>query len=87
MSEAAARSVSKAEVSHVIVRGCTRCSGPREVGQPCASCGNPEPPVVHDLGVQSFTHRNPLRRLAWRVCGQHLAARRARIAARYVRDL
>ena len=42
--------------------------------------------MVHDLGVQSYTHRNPLRRAAWWAVGQHLAARRARIASRYVTD-
>ncbi len=84
MSEAAGRAWTKVEVSHVIVRACVRCQHPRQTGVPCAGCGNPEAPVVHDLGVQSYTHRNPLRRLAWRVAGQHLAARRARLAAQYV---
>ncbi len=84
MSEASGHAWTKVEVSHVIVRGCVTCGHSREQGVPCAGCGNPEPPVVHDLGVQSFTHRSLLRRLAWRWCGQFLAARRARAAAKYV---
>lgn len=83
MTDVTARAWAKVEVSHVIVRACTRCGHPRETGVPCAGCGNPEPPVVHDLGVQAYTHRNPLKRLAWRLAGQHLAARRARVAARH----
>jgi len=79
-----ARAWSRVEVSHVIVRACTRCQHPREQGTPCEGCGNAEPPVVHDLGVQSYTHRNPLKRFGWWAVGQHLAARRARQAARYV---
>jgi hypothetical protein len=78
------RAWTRVEVSHVIVRACARCQHPREIGEPCAGCGNPEPPVVHDLGVQAYTHRNPLKRWAWHLAGQHLAARRARQAAKYV---
>jgi hypothetical protein len=78
--------VVSAEVSHVIIRGCTRCQHQRVIGQPCTGCGNPEPPVVHDLGVQSYTHRNPLRRLWWRLARQPAAARRARLAARYTQQ-
>lgn len=72
------RAVTRATVSHVIVRACTVCQHPREQGKPCAGCGNPEPPVVHVLGVQSYTHRNPLKRWGWVLIGQHLAARRVR---------
>ena len=81
-----ARSVTRATVSHVIVRACAVCGGKREAGKPCALCGLTDPPVVHDLGVQSYTHRNPLRRLGWWAVGQHLAAKRARTASRYVTD-
>lgn len=84
MTDATGQAWTSVEVSHVIVRACVRCQHPREQDKPCAGCGNPEPPVVHDLGVQSFTHRSPLRRLSWRLFGQHLAARRARVASRYV---
>lgn len=34
--------------------------------------------AVHELGVQIYDHPNPLRRLVWRVYGQHRAAARAR---------
>lgn len=77
---ASARSVTKAVVRNVLVRACTVCSGSREQGKPCGTCGNPDPPQVVDLGVQSYYHRNPLRRLGWSLIGQHLAARRARAA-------
>ena len=77
---ARADSVTKAIVRNVIVRACTQCQGMRETGKPCGTCGNPDPPVTRDLGVQSYYHRNPLRRLGWRLIGQHLAARRTRAA-------
>jgi hypothetical protein len=80
-----ARSVTKATVSHVIVRACVCCGGTREIGKPCALCGLKDPPVTHDLGVQSAHYRNPLRQLGWLLAGQHLAARRARRANREVR--
>ena len=80
MPDASARNVVSAEVSHVIVRGCTDCGHQRVIGEPCAGCGNPDPPVVHDLGVQAYTHKNPLRRLAWHAVGQHRARRRAKAA-------
>jgi hypothetical protein len=83
VSDFRARPVVSAEVSHVIVRACTRCQHPRVIGTPCAGCGNPEPPVVHDLGVQAATYRNPLKRLWWHVARQPLATRRAHQAARY----
>jgi hypothetical protein len=78
-----ARSVTRATVSHVIVRACVQCGGKREIGEPCALCGLTDPPVTHDLGVQSYTHRNPLKRAWWNLIGQPLAERRAREAARY----
>ena len=83
MGDLTARSVREAAVSHVLVRGCARCQHPRVVGEPCAGCGNPEPPVVHELGVQSYYHRNPLRRAWWSLIGQRQAARRAREAQQY----
>lgn len=33
--------------------------------------------AIHDLGVQAYDSTNPARRLAWRLVGQHRAARRA----------
>jgi hypothetical protein len=76
VSELGSRAVVSAEVSHVIVRGCTRCQHPRTIGESCAGCGNPEPPLVCDLGVTSAEYRNPLRRFWWRAAGRHLANRR-----------
>lgn len=80
-----ARAVTHAAVSHVIVRACTECGAPRQKDAPCTGCGLADPPAVHDLGVQARYHRSPLRRAAWWLAGQHLAARRARAAARYTR--
>lgn len=77
--------VREAAVRHVIVRACARCGGKRQAGEPCAGCGNPEPPAVHDLGVQAFTHHDPLKRAWWALIGRHLAAARVRRAARYVK--
>ena len=73
-----------AHVRNVIVRGCTLCGHARQVGAPCEGCGNAEPPVVHDLGVQSYHHRNPLRRLAWSLIGSRLAARKVAAANQYI---
>lgn len=82
MSEHAARVQPRgAELADVrIVRACTRCGHQRAEGEPCAGCGNPEPPLVHRLGVQSAVYRNPLRQAWWNLTGSRLAARRARKA-------
>jgi len=70
-----------AELTDVkIVRACTRCQGAREEGQPCAGCGNPEPPVVHQLGRQAAVYRNPVRQAWWNLVGTRLARRRASAA-------
>jgi hypothetical protein len=78
------RAVGKATLQPVIVRACAVCGGAREIGKPCELCGLVDPPVTHDLGVQSAYYRNPFKRLGWWAVGQHLAARRARAANRYV---
>lgn len=83
MSESPAFVPARAEVSAVIIRACTRCQGPREQGKPCAGCGNPDPPVVTDLGVISATYRNPLRRLWRHVTGDPLSRRRIANANRH----
>jgi hypothetical protein len=80
MPEVNARAVVSVTVRPVIVRACARCGGPRQISAPCAGCGNPDPPDTQDLGVQSAYYRNPFKRLAWLIAGQHLAARRARQA-------
>jgi hypothetical protein len=68
VSDAQAFVPARAEVSAVIIRACALCGSPRVLEVPCASCGNPDPPEVTDLGIVAATYRNPLRR-AWR----HLA--------------
>ena len=82
MSDFAGRAVTRAIVSNVIVRACALCGHAREAGEPCAGCGNPDPPAVHDLGVQSAYYRNPLKRAAWLLAGQRMASVRARKASR-----
>jgi hypothetical protein len=74
------RAVTSVKVSNVIVRGCVQCGHPRQIGAPCAGCGLEDPPVVIDLGVQSYTHKNPLKRAAWNLVGSRLADRRVRRA-------
>jgi hypothetical protein len=79
-----ARSYTKIEVIHQIIRGCTHCGHPREVGKPCGGCGNPHPPTVHDLGVQAYDHRDPSHRALWRRVGEKAAEARAKLATRYL---
>lgn len=80
MTTARAQAPTKATVSAVIVRACVQCGGKREIGEPCELCGLTDPPVTHDLGVQSAYFRSPLKRLAWWAVGQRRAARRAHAA-------
>ncbi len=77
------RAVTRAIVSHVIVRACQDCGYPRQIGVPCEGCGLADPPVVHELGQQAATYRNPVKRAWWRLVGQPAASRRVRKAARY----
>lgn len=68
-----------AELTDVrIVRACVRCGHTRAEGEPCAGCGNPDPPVVDHLGTQSASYSSPLRQAWWDLVGSRLAARRAR---------
>lgn len=79
--------VSAMTVKQVIVRACIRCQGPREIGEPCARCGLPDAPVVHDVGAVAAWYRNPFKRAWWNAAGQHLAAARTRRANRYAEAL
>lgn len=81
--EASAKATESITLRSVIVRACVLCGGKRQLGKSCAGCGNPEPAVVHDLGVQAASYKNPVKQLGWITVGQHLAARRARRANRY----
>lgn len=82
----ATEAVASAEVSHVIIRACSKCGGRRELDTACAGCGNREAPEVSDLGVVIATYSNPLRRVAWHLVGKPLAERRIRRAnARAIR--
>lgn len=69
----------------VIVRACVKCGGKRQLDTPCADCGNPDAPVVHDLGVQAASFTNPAKQFAWDTFGSLLAARRAHKANEYVK--
>lgn len=66
----------RAEVTAVIIRACAVCGSPRDLERPCAGCGNPEAPVVTDLGLVSASYRNPLRRWWRHVMGEPAARRR-----------
>ena len=73
------------EVSHVIVRRCSACIkqgviSTRTIGEPCGTCGNPEPPETVELGVVSATYRNPVKRIWWNLVRRPLANRRIRRA-------
>jgi hypothetical protein len=74
----------RAEFRPVIIRACP-CGHPREQGSPCAGCGNPEPPVTADLGLQAAVYRNPLRQAWWDAIGSRMAKRRARKANAAIR--
>lgn len=69
----------------VIIRACVKCGGSRQMGAPCAGCGNPDQPVIHDLGIQAASFTNPAKQLAWDLVGSRLAARRAHKANEYVK--
>lgn len=79
-----AQAPSSATLRPVIVRACVKCGGKRQLDTPCADCGNPDAPVVHDLGIQAAYYKNPLKQLWWETVGQRLAARRAAKANKYV---
>lgn len=79
-----ARTVTRVEVANMIVRGCVDCGHARQLDAPCGGCGLADPPVVHDLGVQSATYRNPARRLWWHLIRKPAAIRRARAANQHV---
>lgn len=79
--------VSSAQVSHVIVRACTRCSSPRQIGSDCTGCGNSTPPEVTNLGTTAATYRNPLRQAWWTLAGRHFADHRIRRANRRTKQL
>lgn len=85
---AAGKSVSSAILGLAIVRACEQCraqgvASPRTPGQPCAVCGNSDPPETTNLGTVAAGHRNPLKQRWWDLIGHRLADRRiAKAAAR-----
>lgn len=74
------QTVSYAEVSYVIVRACVICHGTRTVDEPCATCGNEDPPLVDDLGVVSATYKSRTKWLMRHIIGEPLARRRIKRA-------
>lgn len=82
MSDSQAFVPARAEVTAIIIRACACCGSPRELGAPCAGCGNQDAPEVTDLGMVSASYRSPLRRLARHVIGGPLARRRIQNANR-----
>lgn len=65
-------------LSAVIIRACSKCQGARELGMPCVTCGNREPPKVTDLGVIADHQKSRWKRLKWNLYGYHVAQRRIR---------
>lgn len=78
--------ITSATLRPVIVRACVKCGGKRVLDSACAGCGNPAPPVVHDLGIQAAYYSDPLKQFAWSSFGQFLARRRAKQANRTITD-
>jgi hypothetical protein len=79
-SVAATRAIAAGEVSHILIRGCTRCQSQRIIGEPCGTCGNPDPPEATRLGIVSAVYRNPIKRIWWTTVRGPLADRRIRKA-------
>lgn len=77
-----ARTGPSIQLSAVIVRGCSKCPGKREPGQPCTACGNREPAEVTDLGIIAARHRSRWKAVKWKLWGYHAAQRRIRKANR-----
>lgn len=65
-------------LSAIIIRACDKCQGARELGKPCAGCGNTEPAVVTDLGVIADHKKSRWTRLKWNLWGFRIAQRRIR---------
>jgi hypothetical protein len=81
----ATKSISSGKFMPVIVRRCDVCIqngiiSVRTVGEPCGTCGNPEPPETTELGVVSAVYRNPIKRAWWKTVREPLANRRIRRA-------
>lgn len=63
-------------LSAVVIRACDECQGKRELGKPCANCGNMKAPKVKDLGVIAARERSWWVRFKWNLWGYHVAQRR-----------
>jgi hypothetical protein len=66
------------KLSAVVIRACNICQGARELGRPCASCGNRNPAEVTDLGVIASHQKSLWARLKWNLWQYHVAQRRVR---------
>lgn len=75
-----ARAGPSVELSAIIIRACSRCGSPREMRKPCATCGNPDPAKVTDLGVIAARNRSRWKVIKWKLWGYHAAQRRIRKA-------
>jgi hypothetical protein len=65
-------------LSAIVVRACEQCSGKREIGKPCGTCGNSEPAKVTDLGVIASHQKSRWDRLKWNLWGYHVAQHKIR---------
>ena len=65
-------------LSAMVIRACDECDGKRELGKPCAGCGNKRPAKVTDLGVIASHQKSWWVRFKWNVWGFHVAQRKIR---------
>ena len=63
-------------LSAIVIRACVKCGSGRELGKPCAGCGNKEPGKVTDLGVIASHPQNRWERFKWNIWGVYAAQRR-----------
>jgi hypothetical protein len=67
-------------LSAIIVRACSICSHPREMGKPCGECGNAHPPEIVDLGMIASHDKSRWERFKWNMWGYQAAQRRIKKA-------
>ena len=65
-------------LSAIVVRACDECGHGREVGKPCAGCGNKRPAKVSDLGVIASNQRSRWAQFKWNAWGRFVANRKIR---------
>lgn len=74
------------KLSAIVIRACDDCAGSRELGKPCAHCGNTKPATVRDLGVIAAKDRSWWDRMKWKCWGVYAAQRRIKKTNREMCD-